>query len=274
MPTLLLILKNSALQFGVLFGVFVVAGALLTVLSRWTNNVFRQFFYPKLGTYIFGIIGIPVHEFCHAFFCKVFFHDIGKVKWFDPQAKDGAHGSVTHFYNPWNLYHRIGHFFIGLGPVILAPALILALFYIFVPSGRFVFTMELLAPSNVFTLVSNFLSALLSKAALGSVGFYAFVYLSLCISSQMELSREDLKQATSGVFPILLVLMALNILSWSLGFSVHSTLIQAGTTLLVTTSCLYVFVVLLAALNLLICAVFFSLINKICGHGGINPFRR
>ena len=136
MDALLLILKNTALQFGFLFGAGLIGGATLTLLSRLTNNVFRQFRWPQAGTYLFGWIGVPVHEFCHAFFCRVFLHEIKSIKWFDPSGKGGAQGSVTHTYSEWNPYQRIGHFFIGLGPVLLGPALIAATFLICVPSAR------------------------------------------------------------------------------------------------------------------------------------------
>ncbi|MEK7356445.1 MAG: hypothetical protein AAB250_08345, partial [Bdellovibrionota bacterium] len=69
---MIITVKNTFIQFFLIFGVVGIAGFALTLLSRWTNNVFRQFAWPELGTYLFGWIGVPVHEFCHAFFCAVF----------------------------------------------------------------------------------------------------------------------------------------------------------------------------------------------------------
>ena len=88
---LLHVLSQSAFQFFSIFGLVILGGVALTFLSRLTNNTFRQFLFPNFGMYVFGWIGVPVHEFCHAFFCKLFLHDVKDVKWFDPEGKGGAH---------------------------------------------------------------------------------------------------------------------------------------------------------------------------------------
>ncbi|MES2855823.1 MAG: hypothetical protein V4692_08165, partial [Bdellovibrionota bacterium] len=128
-------ITNSLLQFIFIFGCFLAGACVLTLLSRWTGNAIRQSRFPQSGTYIFGWIGVPVHELSHAVFCKIFFHKVTDVKWFDPKGKDGAQGSVTHTYHPWNLYHRVGHFFIGLGPALLCPVVLGLLYWALVPGS-------------------------------------------------------------------------------------------------------------------------------------------
>jgi hypothetical protein len=277
MATLFLVLKHTVFQFGALFGVFLAGGLVLTFLSRWTSNALGQFVYPRFGLYLFGLIGIPVHEFSHAIFCKLFLHEVKKIKWFDAKAKGGALGSVEHAFNPWNIYHRIGHFFIGLGPTIFGPVLLAALFYLLVPSGRSVFHIDLTqftsAEHAMQAVLATLLKTLSARAALTSVGFYIFLYLAICISSQIELSQEDLKQVGTGVVPILLVLFCGNVLAWALGAAWHARVLSASQHLIVIGAGFFTFAIFLSALNLGLCTLIFGFTNRILGHEAVNPFR-
>lgn len=273
MHATILIVRNVFIEFWALFGIFLTGGAVLTYLSRWTNNVCGQFLLPRLGFYLFGIIGIPVHELSHAIFCKIFFHDVDKVKWFDPKGKGGSHGSVTHSYQPWNLYQRIGHFFIGLGPTILGPILLGALFYFLVPGGRALFQNSgQAALAHLPTFLADFGHLLLSRSTLSSPGFYLFVYLAICISSQIELSGEDLKQVLMGTIPILLVLVILNVASWAVGGGWHERSLAIGSQAVSVMACLFVFASLLSVLSLVLLTGVFGLVNLACGRHGVNPF--
>lgn len=262
------VLKNTLIQFGLLFGVVGLAGLALTLLSRWTNNLFRQFAWPQAGTYLFGWIGVPVHEFCHAFFCAIFLHEIKTVKWFDPKGKSGAHGAVTHTYHPWNLYHRVGHFFIGLGPILLAPVLLALVAFLLVPEAR----TALLHPAQSASWWST-LAPLVSKSNLTSFGFWVFVYLAMCVSSQIELSTEDLKQAATGVLPVVFVLGFANLAAWSFDLHWHGRVVAFATRLATLTSGLYAFAALISALNLAICWIVIGVLNKLTGREVANPFR-
>lgn len=271
MDALLLILKNTALQFGFLFGAGLIGGATLTLLSRLTNNVFRQFRWPRTGLYLFGWIGVPVHEFCHAFFCRVFFHEIKSIKWFDPSGKGGAQGSVTHTYSEWNPYQRIGHFFIGLGPVLLGPALIAIAFLICVPSARGLY--PALTEGGVhgaFSLVK----AQMGAATLKSAGFWIFVYIGFAIASQIELSKEDLKQATVGVVPVTLALLFFNFGAWALDLHWHHKVVHAGHTVTAAVSGIYAFSAFVALGAFVTIALVFGVLNLLLGRGFINPFSK
>lgn len=268
-----LILKHVFIEFWAIFGVFLAGGAILTYLARWTNNAFEQFLFPRLGFYLFGFIGVPVHEFSHAFFCKLFGHDVSAVKWFDPKARNGSHGSVTHHYNSWNLYHRLGHFFIGLGPTILGPLLLAIAFYLLVPGGRFVFFPA--EPAfHLGPLMGEMMRVLTSRPVLTSPGFFAFVYLAISVSSQIELSPEDLKQVAVGVIPVLLVLLLANVLATVLGAGWHAHAMAFGARTMGIMAGLFAFAALLSAMNLALWTSLFGLIHAISGRPMINPFAR
>lgn len=263
---------QTALQFVYLFGVFILAGMVLTVISRWTSNACRQFVLPDFGTYVFGFIGVPVHEFSHALFCKLFLHEVREVKWFDPKAKGGSHGSVTHEYDPWNLYHRMGHFFIGLAPVILGPLLLGALYAFLVPGSMGVVEAGVKG-ARITPLLEGFVTTLTSVRSVHAIGFWIFLYLGICVSSQMELSIEDLKQAAQGLFPLALALLIANSIAALFDLSWHTKLIAAGGLACKFGLGLFALATTLSLFNLLLCVVIFSLVNKICGREAVNPFR-
>jgi hypothetical protein len=252
MNTALLLLKNTVCQFGFFFGILIAGGGLLTLISRSTNQAFQQSRFPNFGLYFFGFIGVPVHEFCHALFCKLFFHEVKKVKWFDPKAKGGANGYVMHSFNPWNPYHRIGHFFIGMGPVLLAPLILGGLFYFLVPSGRGLFHADFLSTGTIKPMTLGLLHAIFRRSTFSSPGFYVFLYLSLCITSQMELSKEDMKQAVLGIVPLVVLLALINAAAWIFHFSWHYRAVQYGTLGLTAGACVFTFAALLSTANLVL----------------------
>lgn len=275
------IIKDSLLQFVAFFGLFLLSGFALTLLSRWTNNIFKQSHFPNAGTYLFGWLGVPVHEFCHAFFCKVFFHKVTDVKWFDPKGASGAHGSVTHTYHPWNLYQRIGHFFIGLGPVLLGPCLLALAYWFCVPEAYSPWTARAGIGSvtfagafhESFATAQAFFKPIISVAALKSIGTWVFAYIAVCICSQIELSREDLNQAALGLIPIFGSLLFVNGVAWGLSLDIHSPAMRASQFLRVWTTGPHVLAVVLAAATFLLAFLFCGLTNVVTGRPFGNPFR-
>ena len=269
--------SQSSVQFISIFGLLIAGGAALTFLSRLTSNTFRQFVLPKFGIYFFGWIGVPVHEFCHAFFCKLFFHDVKTVKWFDPEAKDGANGSVTHEYHPWNPIHRIGQFFIGVGPVLLGPVILTALFYFLVPTAHGIFHQDMFSSTATFRSVMQIAvlvaQAIVCKATLSSFKFYIFLYLTLCISSQMELSTADMKQVLIGAVPLFLVLLLINGINSLAHTNWHTNVLHASFWVTAFASVIFSFAALLAFMNLVLCFFVMTLINRCAGKNGINPFQ-
>ncbi len=245
-------------QFLSLFGLLLVGGLTLTLISKWTSETFRSFVYPKFGLYAFGWIGVPFHEFSHAFFCKLFGHNIENVKWFDPSGKGGALGAVTHSYNSQNLYHRVGHFFIGLGPTLLAPVALALLFCWLVPGAR---SFEPFAALSLKNEILSFSNALFRKVNFFSLGFYCFLYLAICISSQVELSKEDLNQVKVGVLPILLILFAVNLVAEAFRWNWHIHIVNWGSKMMILSGCLFGLAVAIALVNLAVCSIVFNVLN-------------
>lgn len=269
MATALQILRETLIQFLSFFGVLFVSGFFLTLISKWTNNTFRQFLYPRFGLYAFGVIGVPLHELCHALFAKAFLHKIEKIKWFDPQGKGGSYGTVVHTYNDRNPYHRIGLFFIGMGPVLLAPLILYLLYLWLIPGALGLQSL----PSQPLALARDFLGSLLHSSNWTSWQFYVFLYLSVCLTSQMELSPDDFKIARGGILPFFLLLVLINSLSFWAQFHFHSRWMGAITSLATLWSLFFMVGLLLALANLILCYCLFNLTHKLFGRESINPFR-
>ena len=77
--------------------------------------------------YITGWLGTPVHELSHAFFHIIFGHKVTKIDLYSPNDGDDSLGYVEFYYQEKNLYHRIGLFFAGVGPILGGGAVILLL---------------------------------------------------------------------------------------------------------------------------------------------------
>jgi hypothetical protein len=270
LAALLVVIKQTSLQFFVLLGVLFISGVALTLLSKWIGNTFRQFLFPRFGLYLFGVIGIPVHEFCHALFAKIFFHNIESIKWFDPKGRGGSYGTVVHYYNDRNLYHRIGLFFIGLGPVLLAPLLLFLGYRLLVPGAG---GMAVLSVGYEWNGALTFTKTLLATGNWHSVGFYFFLYFALCLTSQMELSPDDFKIARDGILPILLLLFALNAIAVTLNLNLHGRLVQGFRTFLTVWSVYFLVAFVISVLNLAVCVLILNIFNRACGKPAINPFQ-
>ena len=96
-------------------GIIVLFGLIVAMLNKMFYRNLASF--GMAPCYITGFIGTPIHELSHALFCLIFGHKIHEIKLFQIGG-DGTLGYVNHSYNPKNIYHKIGNFFIGVAPII------------------------------------------------------------------------------------------------------------------------------------------------------------
>ncbi len=212
------ILKITGTQLAAVLGFFMVIGFVLSFLQRFTQRQYYQSI-GWLGILWTAWIGTPIHELSHWFAAKVFRHRIDSLSLFRPNKESGKLGEVIHSYNPRNVYHQIGNFFIGAAPIIGGVVVLSLLFRWLLPNGLDLiksiealnFTDPLKAAEAIIELTKN----LFSTTNMQSWRFWLFVYLSFAVSSHLAPSWADQKTMWKGFIWLALVLLTINgILLW------------------------------------------------------------
>lgn len=209
------ILSNFALQLLLTVGVVIVFGLLIALCRR----AFCRIVGPSgpVILLITGIVSTPVHELSHAVMCLLFGHRIDEIKLFTLRG-DGTLGYVKHSYNPRNLYHRIGNFFIGIAPIIGGSAVLLLLFRLMLPEAFLVAAKTLTAPvgnspiAEYFSRFFGIFGALFSPEYISDPMWWLFLLLALMIAGHMEISTADLRSGISGFSFIAILLLAFDAL--------------------------------------------------------------
>lgn len=204
------ILSKTLIDLSWLIGAIVIIGLILGFMRNTSMKNYQQKFGKK-AIYATGIIGVPVHELSHLIVAKAFGHKINDVKLFKFNTDNGTLGYVNHSYNPKNIYHQIGNFFIGIAPILGGSLIIIFLLKIFVPSS-------LESASGLLSVngVISFLRSIFSLSNFKRPEFYLFLYLVFNICSHISLSKADIKGAFGGIIFIFLILFILNILNLNL----------------------------------------------------------
>lgn len=127
MPLANAVLDLLAVTGGHLVALLAPPLAVLVPLQLLAGRVERsaQRAFGRRGyLYLFGWLGVGVHEGSHAAACLLFGHRVHRVRWFDPSARDGTLGSVEHSFNRRNPWHQAGHLVIGVAPLLVGGALL------------------------------------------------------------------------------------------------------------------------------------------------------
>jgi hypothetical protein len=146
------------------------------------------------------------------------------VQWFPTNTRNGYLGYVQHAYNPESLYQRIGKFFIGIAPVMIGIAALIGLMYGLVPQSYEVFIrsvemnvqteqLDVTFFKSTFLSIGMLLKSLFTWSNVMSPAFWFFLFLSICISTHIALSSEDMKGAWSGLLTIFMVLFFINVVA-------------------------------------------------------------
>jgi len=233
--TVLLFIKDLVLatlgQMASLFAGIFIFGLLIHFISQLTFKSLEKSFGSK-GVYFVAWLGTPIHELGHALFCLIFFNKIDDIKFFKPDPVTGTLGYVYHKWNPKNPWHVLGNFFIGVGPVILGCAVLFAIFYFLIPDSSRVWNSINVGVSEIDSSspVASYLTAFQGSALaivrliftisnLSSWQFWVFLYLSICVASNIRLSWADIKGSLSGLGCIVLPFFLINLTCLLTGYS-------------------------------------------------------
>jgi hypothetical protein len=204
-------------------GIFIF-GLLIHFISQLTFKSLENSLGSK-GTYLVAWLGTPIHELGHAFFCLAFGHRIENIQLFKPDPNTGTLGYVYHTWNPKNPWHVLGNFFIGIGPVVLGCAVLFGLFYFIMPGSGGVWRAIIDNVNSIETGASlsayfaafrdsglAIIKLIFTVDNLSLWRFWVFLYLSVCVASNIRLSWADIKGSLAGLGCIVIPFLILNLI--------------------------------------------------------------
>ncbi len=270
-----------------MFGLFFILGLALYLMARFSRNTFAKTLGPRAEVFITAWIGTPVHELGHAFFCLLFGHKIKRIKLFTPNSADGSLGTVEHSYNKRNLYHRIGCFFIGTGPIIFGSLVIMALLHFLMPGGKQIINMlqtDSFAIHNAEAGIIAYLrmvfdglwtvgESMLTAENFRNWRFWLFLYITLAVAAHMELSPADLKEMLIG-FLFIFLLMFIITLVYNLLFGSFTNVLFYTVPVIAYLNQLLFFALMLSIIYFTTTYLIISVFTLIIKQKIINPFTR
>jgi hypothetical protein len=220
MQALLNVLILSVTEIVYLLGILIAVGFLL----GWIESVSNEWAYQalgKTGIMLTACIGTPIHELGHALMCLLFRHKINSIKLFDINPKNSTLGYVNHSFNKHNLYQTSGNFFISLGPIFSGTAAILFFMYMLEPNTFKALQKYIVSAPLDSKNIPDFIkwsghsmmivyTGILNSESISSLSFWIFLLLTICTSSHIALSKEDIKNAISGLVVTFLVVVLFN----------------------------------------------------------------
>lgn len=240
------VLLDFLLQLLFTVGVIAIFGLFIALCRR---AFYRCVGAPAYKTLLVtGVIGTPIHELSHAFFCLVFAHKITEIKLYKLNTDDGTLGYVKHSYNPRNLYCQIGNFFIAVAPILGGSGVLLLLMFLLTPSMFANVTETLRAAASFssgssgfggyFALFGSVIRDIFALENVKNALWWVFIVLAIMISSHMELSTQDIK---SGVLGLVLFVILLFVADLILGLFFPAALATCTSAMLSFSAALGVF---------------------------------
>ena len=209
--------KNSLFITLVTTGVFLFFGVVYSFIER-SNTKFLLSTFGSKGVLFTGIIGTSVHEIGHLIMCLIFHHKITDFQLFNFKGYkyESTLGYVSHKYNENSLYERAGNFFIGIGPIISGTLFMILSFKILLPEkfqlldiNHFLHYVKNFSIDNFILLLLNLFkilfTSLFSFHNLSNIKFYIFIYLMICVSTHISLSKKDFENSSIGIFSLFII---------------------------------------------------------------------
>lgn len=252
------IFSNWGLQIFAMVGVISIFGLIVGFLCR--------IFYSGAGRaghglcVATGLIGTPIHELGHAFFCLLFGHKIVEMRLFQPNSEDGVLGYVNHSYNPRNVYHQIGNFFIGVGPIVFGSGALIGLMALLIPDTLALVSSSVFVEGGSFESVlsafTNLFTAIFAGENFSTWQFWVFLVLACLITLHMTLSPADIKGSVVGVIYILVLLLIVNVILYFVAYEAMLAMTQVLVGVGVTIACFLaiagIFSALMAAVGIVL----------------------
>lgn len=213
---------NYLSAFLTLFGLMFGFGLFNSIIeSQATKYTYWNF--GKLGLFISSFIGTTIHELSHAFFVVIFGNTITKYKLFPKISQIGNNeplGYVQYSYRK-NFIGMLSLFFIGIGPILGGPLVILVFLKLLLPT---IYSniynsiiVNLAETNNIFILLINtvvtFIKSIFSLEILCNWKFYLFIIIASSIACHVTLSWADIKGAFKGFLFIIIGIVIIGIIT-------------------------------------------------------------
>jgi hypothetical protein len=235
---LLTVLRISLIEIFYLTGVILLAGLILGLFERLSNN-FMQKSLGRKGILITAWLGTPIHEIGHALMCVIFKHKITSIKLLNTRFENGILGYVEHSYNKNSLYERVGNIFIGLGPIFSGTASLILGLYFLLPHSFDAFKRYLIYGINSDKIDNNLMKSLMKASDtlfksifsvnnLRDIKFWIFIMIAICISSHIALSKADIRGAKDGLWVLFVLIFIINLVLRYFSISTAGYIIQIG----------------------------------------------
>jgi hypothetical protein len=277
------LVTTLGLMASLFLGIFIF-GLLIQFISQLSFKSLANAFGPA-GTYVVAWLGTPIHELGHAIFCLIFMHKIAEIHFFKPDETTGTIGYVYHKWNPKNPWQVIGNFFIGIGPMVLGCAVLFALFYFLIPDsagtwGSILDSMgsiekgsSMMVYLGVFKDTAlSILSLIFTFSNLALWQFWVFLYLSICVASNIRLSWADFKGSLSAIGCIILPFMILSLILMLAGYG-SDTFNPYATPVLGVIYSFLILAFILALAGFFLIYIFSAIIYWLKIRRILNPFR-
>ncbi len=228
------LLINFLYQLIFTVGIIIIFGLIIAFCRRnFCRLIGNSGYKILLAT---GAIGTPIHELSHALFCLIFGHKICEIKLYQPNSDDGTLGYVNHSFNPRNIYHQIGNFFIGVGPILGGSGMLLLLMWLLTPD-TFSGVMGALGSMEAFvgfesvgeymTTLWEVVTMIFAVENLSNFLWWIFIVLAFMIASHMELSGADIKGSVKGLLLIIGLILVMDIVLFLISVDVLATVTSA-----------------------------------------------
>lgn len=222
------VLRATTSQLLILLGPFLILAVLMHLASSVIQSALTSMFGYAFYLRTLGWLGTVVHELGHLLFAILFMHRIAGTRLTTFNPREPYVGYVATVYpSQQGAYFKIGHFFIGLGPIIVGTIVIYTAAKIFLGGNLVTLLGLILADSDMFTSVAGLqelardlvellkliYTVLFTRENLTNWKFYVFIYVALAVGSSIRLSPPDIRGAFFGFLTIALMLLVFNFLT-------------------------------------------------------------
>ena len=179
--------KNTLLsvtEIVLLFGTLIGTGLLIQKIEMQRNELYSEHFKGR-AYYLTAFIGVPFHESTHALMCLIFKHKIHQIKFLKRTSlDDNSLGYVSHSYDKYNFYQRIGQLLIGIAPMLIGSAVLGFILYCMNPN-EFIEAIHAIGNvnsiSDCLSFYGRFVSVFLHGFHMGNPVFWLLLFIAICI---------------------------------------------------------------------------------------------